>query len=198
VEDGSCLRSGCHDRSLLQGKVTSKRGIVFDHKPHLEAPRGRQLRCTSCHSQVVVGTHIEVTQSTCFLCHFKGLVTARDVKPIAGCQGCHGAPRGDIRLGSVTFNHEDIVKRGVACQNCHLNVIEGDGDAPRERCYACHNEPDKLMRHGDPASFHDLHVAGKNIECIRCHTVIKHRLPAPIGLPTASRGAPAAPGAGGS
>jgi hypothetical protein len=36
VEDGSCLRSGCHDRRLLEGKVVFKRGVMFDHKPHLE------------------------------------------------------------------------------------------------------------------------------------------------------------------
>jgi hypothetical protein len=73
VEDASCLRDGCHETRLLEGKVTFKRGIVFDHKPHLtEARRGRKLRCTSCHSQIVVGTHMVVTESTCFLCHFKG------------------------------------------------------------------------------------------------------------------------------
>ncbi|HEX9900072.1 MAG TPA: NapC/NirT family cytochrome c, partial [Candidatus Methylomirabilis sp.] len=57
VEDASCLRSGCHERRLLEGKVVFKRGIIFDHRPHLAEPRrGRQLRCTSCHSQIVVGT----------------------------------------------------------------------------------------------------------------------------------------------
>ena len=34
---------------------------------------------------------------------------------------------------------------------------------------------------------HDVHVAGKNIECGRCHTAIKHRLPPPVGLPKAER-----------
>ena len=131
VEDGSCLRSGCHDRRLLDGKVVFKRGIIFDHKPHLEqVRRGRHLRCTSCHSQIVVGTHIEVTESTCFLCHFKGLKTAREIQPLGGCTGCHRAPKGDIMLGSVRFNHEEMVTRGVACQRCHLNVIEGEGEAP--------------------------------------------------------------------
>jgi nitrate/TMAO reductase-like tetraheme cytochrome c subunit len=189
VEDGSCLRSGCHDRRLLEGKVTFKRGIIFDHKPHLEEPRrGRQLRCTSCHSQIVVGTHIEVTESTCFLCHFKGLVTSREITPVAGCEGCHGAPKGDIRLGSITFNHADVVRRRVACQNCHVNVVQGDGAAPRERCFTCHNEPQKLARYDDHAFVHDHHVARHNIECGRCHTIIKHQLPPPIGLPSAASG----------
>jgi nitrate/TMAO reductase-like tetraheme cytochrome c subunit len=194
VEDGSCLRSGCHDRRLLDGKVVFKRGIIFDHKPHLEqVRRGRHLRCTSCHSQIVVGTHIEVTESTCFLCHFKGLKTAREIQPLGGCTGCHRAPKGDIMLGSVRFNHEEMVTRGVACQRCHLNVIEGEGEAPRERCFTCHNEPGKLERYTDSAFVHDFHVTGKNIECGRCHTAIKHRLPTPIGLPKAEHG-PGVPG----
>ncbi len=192
VENGSCLRSGCHDQGLLDGKVVYKRGIVFDHKPHLEqVRRGRQLRCTSCHSQIVVGTHIEVTESACFLCHFKGFRTARDLQPIGGCTGCHQAPKGDIMLGSVRFNHEEVVDRGVDCQRCHLNVVEGDGEAPRERCFSCHNQPDKLERYTDTAFVHDFHVAGKNIECGRCHTAIKHRLPPPIGPPKSAE----APGA---
>jgi hypothetical protein len=187
VEDASCLRSGCHDRRLLRGQVVFKGGIVFDHKPHLEEPRrGPQLRCTSCHSQIVVSTHIEVTETTCFLCHFKGMKTSRELHPIAGCPGCHLPPRGDIRVGSITFNHADVVRRGVACQSCHLNVVEGEGEAPRERCFTCHNEPGKLARYPDTAVVHDFHVAGHNIECGRCHTEIKHRLPAPMGLPTAA------------
>ena len=194
VEDGSCLRSGCHDRRLLDGKVVFKRGIVFDHRPHLaQVRRGRQLRCTSCHSQIVVGTHIEVTESTCFLCHFKGLKTARELHPIAGCTGCHQAPKGDIVMGSVKFNHEEIGRRGVACQSCHLNVVEGDGEAPRERCFSCHNQPEKLQRYTDTPFIHDFHVAGKNIECGRCHTAIKHRLPPPIGVPRAMQPEPEAP-----
>ena len=44
IEDGSCLRSGCHANRLLQGKVNFKRGIVFDHTPHLtQARRGRAI-----------------------------------------------------------------------------------------------------------------------------------------------------------
>jgi nitrate/TMAO reductase-like tetraheme cytochrome c subunit len=191
VEDASCLRSGCHERRLLQGKVVYKRGIVFDHRPHLqEVRRGRQLRCTSCHSQIVVGTHIEVTESTCFLCHFKGMKSGRELTPIAGCPGCHEPPTGDIMVGSVKFNHGEIVRRGVACQKCHLNVVEGEGVAPSVRCFTCHNQPEKLGRYSDTAFSHDFHVARHNIECARCHTEIKHKLPQPIGIPAAARPRP--------
>lgn len=188
VEDASCLRSGCHSRRLLEGKVVFKRDIIFDHRPHLEeVRRGRQLRCTSCHSQIVVGTHIEVTESTCFLCHFKGMKVGRELHPLAGCTGCHEPPKGEVVVGSVRFDHEEMVRRGVACEKCHLNVIEGEGEAPQERCFTCHNEPEKLKRYGDTPFVHDFHVTGHNIECARCHNEIKHQLPPLIGIPTTVR-----------
>ena len=71
VSDASCLRSGCHEKRLLSGKEKFKR-VYFDHEPHLtELRRGKRLRCTSCHSQMVMGDHMKVTESSCFLCHFK-------------------------------------------------------------------------------------------------------------------------------
>ncbi|MFI5339612.1 MAG: cytochrome c3 family protein [Candidatus Methylomirabilales bacterium] len=179
IEDASCLRSQCHATRLLQGKVAFKRGIIFDHRPHLEQPRrGRQLRCTSCHSQIVVGTHIEVTEVTCFLCHFKGQKTARELNPIGGCPVCHQPPKGDIQLaGGTRFNHKDFVDaRGVPCQKCHLDAVQGDGVAPRERCFTCHNQPEKLTRYDDHEFLHQFHVAQHNIECTRCHTEIKHQI----------------------
>ncbi|MBI3780572.1 MAG: cytochrome c3 family protein, partial [candidate division NC10 bacterium] len=183
VEDASCLRSGCHERRLLEGKVAFKRQIIFDHAPHLKGVRrGRQLRCTSCHSQIVVGNHIEVTVTTCFLCHFKGMKTPREFHPLGGCPLCHTPPKGDIEVGPFTFNHDSLVKRGVACVKCHLNVVEGNGEAPRERCYTCHNQPEKLEKYADTPFIHDFHVARHNIECTRCHSEIRHKLPPPIGL----------------
>src|SRR5262249_8106727 len=150
VEDASCLRSGCHDRARLADKAAFKQGIAFDPTSHLaEGRRGPRLRCTSCHTQVVVSTHIQVDTSTCFLCHFKGARAARELHPVAGCTGCHRTTPGEISLGSVRFSHEDVRRRGVACESCHLNVVEGDGAAPRERCLSCHNQPDKLPAHRD-------------------------------------------------
>ncbi|MFW6161110.1 MAG: NapC/NirT family cytochrome c, partial [Acidobacteriota bacterium] len=63
IPDESCLREGCHDKRLLEGE-TSYNKIVFDHTIHLtDLQRGKLLRCTSCHSQIVQGEHITVTQS---------------------------------------------------------------------------------------------------------------------------------------
>ena len=176
VEDASCLRKGCHETRLLEGKVTFKQGIVFDHRPHLtEARRGRKLRCTSCHSQIVVGTHMVVTESTCFLCHFKGMVHGRTENPLAGCPSCHEAPSGVIKVGGIEFSHDEFIgKRHVACQNCHLDAVSGDGRVPIERCAMCHNQPGKLVIPKDVASLHDNHVTLHNVDCSRCHEQIIH------------------------
>jgi nitrate/TMAO reductase-like tetraheme cytochrome c subunit len=193
VEDASCLRSGCHDRSMLSTRATFKGGVAFDHATHLAAGRrGPQLRCTSCHTQVVVTTHIQVATSTCFLCHFKGAAGARELRPVGGCTGCHRAPPGQIVLGTVRFDHADVARRGVACQSCHLNVVEGDGAAPRERCTTCHNRPDAIARYGDQPFIHATHVTTHNIECGRCHSAVQHRLPPPIGLTARAASSPSA------
>jgi hypothetical protein len=185
ISDESCLRKGCHETRLLQGQVTfkppQKAGkppikILFDHKPHLtDLKRGKKLRCTSCHSQIVVGNHMEVTTSTCFLCHFKGAKFGRVENPIGGCGNCHGAPEGDIKVGESTFNHKDFVgTRRVACQNCHLEAIQGDGEAKKERCFQCHNEPARLSRYTDIEFMHKNHVTDHKIECTHCHEPILH------------------------
>ena len=191
VEDASCLRSGCHATRGLEDKgvVTFKRGIRFEHRPHLDAATmGRQLRCTSCHAQIVVENHFEVDQGACFTCHFKGQKGDRELTPVGGCTSCHQPPRGDIVMGSLRFSHEEVVRRGVACQNCHLEVVQGRGDAPRERCLTCHNQRDKMERYGDTKVIHAAHVTERTIECTRCHTPIKHVLPPRPGARTADAG----------
>ena len=72
-------------------------GIHFDHRPHMgEIRRGKQLRCTSCHSQIVQGKHMAVTDSTCFLCHFKDEPFNEG---LAACTHCHQIPDEGIRSG---------------------------------------------------------------------------------------------------
>jgi hypothetical protein len=185
ISDESCLRKGCHETRLLQGQVVfsppQKPGkppikIKFDHKPHLtDLKRGKKLRCTSCHSQIVVGNHMEVTTSTCFLCHFKGAKLGRSENPVGGCGNCHGAPEGDIRIGDAKFNHKEFVGvRHVACQNCHLEAIQGAGEAKKDRCFQCHNEPSRLSHFSDIDFMHKNHVTDHKIECTHCHEEIRH------------------------
>src|SRR5690348_11114913 len=133
IRDVSCMREGCHERRLLEGKVNwtikSSTGhevtIKFDHKPHLtEERRGKQLRCVSCHSQIVQGQHLVVTLDTCFVCHFKGKEHGRNEEAIGGCKACHDAPKTEIKLAQgMTFNHKEYLDRGVTCNNCHSDSI---------------------------------------------------------------------------
>ncbi|MBI4238349.1 MAG: NapC/NirT family cytochrome c [Deltaproteobacteria bacterium] len=176
IEDASCLRSGCHSTRLLEGQVLTKHGIRFDHRPHLSEPRrGRQLRCVSCHSQIVVGTHVEVTYSSCFLCHFRDGKTGDVGEPGVGCQGCHNLPEQSFQVGNMSFNHQDfVVKRGLACKNCHLDVTEGEGKAEKDRCFTCHNQPEKLEKYDDIPFLHENHVTKHNVACLHCHKELKH------------------------
>ncbi|HBL17209.1 MAG: hypothetical protein A2X36_12810 [Elusimicrobia bacterium GWA2_69_24] len=188
VEDASCLRSGCHSARLLEGRVVTPRKIRFDHRPHLsQVRRGRQLRCVSCHSQVVVGKHIEVTYDTCFLCHFKGRGEGKDLKPLGGCLGCHELPTGAFRIGNMTYRHTDfVIKQGVSCGNCHLDVVRGKGEAPKDRCFTCHNQPEKLAHYGDSPFLHENHVTKHNIACFHCHQEMTHGHPEAAALPSIS------------
>jgi nitrate/TMAO reductase-like tetraheme cytochrome c subunit len=174
VPDASCLRSGCHETRLLSGKVQFH-GVAFDHTPHLgPARRGKQLRCTSCHSQIVQGTHMTVTPSTCFLCHFK---EQRFDEGLAACTRCHQIPDKAFDLGGgVKFTHELAFKKGVECINCHGDVVRGNGDVPRERCQVCHNREGDIERSKDHVFIHHKHVTEHAINCLNCHLTIEHSL----------------------
>lgn len=185
IYDTSCMRSGCHERRLLEGQVEwevpSVRGghvtIKFDHKPHLtEERRGKHLRCVSCHSQIVQGQHIVVTLDTCFLCHFKGFEHGRNEETLGGCKACHGVPKGEIRLATGNFNHASYVDRGVQCQSCHSDIVKGDGSVPKQSCWTCHNQLEQISKYGETKMLHEQHVSEHKVECSSCHIKIEHNL----------------------
>lgn len=187
IRDASCMRSGCHEKRLLQGKVDwtikTQRGteitIKFDHTPHLtKLRRGKQLRCVSCHSQIVQGQHLVVTLDTCFLCHFKGLKHGRDDETLGGCRACHDAPAKEIQLPTGVFMHADYINRGVTCENCHVDVVSGDGSVPKQFCWTCHNDPKQIAQYGETSKMHDIHVTKNKVECSGCHVQIVHHLTA--------------------
>ena len=64
--------------------------------------------------------------------------------------------------------------RHVACQNCHLEAIQGEGEAKKDRCFQCHNEPARLSHYTDIDFMHKNHVTDHKIDCTRCHEEIKH------------------------
>ncbi len=174
IPDASCLRSGCHETRLLAGRVDFH-GVPFDHTPHLkETRRGKQLRCTSCHSQIVQGEHMTVTTSTCFLCHFKGQSFNEG---LGSCTHCHQIPDEKFDLGGgVTFTHDLAYDKGVDCINCHGDVIRGQGEVPPERCLNCHNRKGDLGRISDSVFMHAKHVTEHKIDCLQCHLRIEHSL----------------------
>lgn len=190
IEDSSCLRSGCHSQRLVEKHSTEKfrNNVLFDHGPHLSgARRGKRLRCTSCHAQMVVGTHMEVTTSTCYLCHFKES-DKQDVRRLGECRLCHKAlPDRTIThkvtdplhpgvvLEEVKFNHVEFIgDRATNCRSCHYYAVRGRGEAGPDRCLICHNKPEYLGRIGDLEFLHDNHVTEHNVTCERCHDPIKH------------------------
>jgi hypothetical protein len=172
IQDESCLQSGCHDKRLLEGKVRFK-SVVFDHKAHFaDLKRGKELRCTSCHSQIVQGQHITVTESSCFICHFK----KSEAHPRnADCSFCHRkdelAGRADVR-----YDHTPVFQNNFGCDKCHSQVIQGDGDVPHENCYKCHFERERLDRYGETDFIHRQHIAVNKIECDQCHLPIQHEI----------------------
>ncbi|HUX07625.1 MAG TPA: cytochrome c3 family protein [Acidobacteriota bacterium] len=192
IEDSSCLRSGCHSKRLVEAYSTEefKNHVVFDHRPHLtQIRRGRHLRCTSCHAQMVVGTHMEVTTSTCYLCHFRESIT-EDVAKLSACRLCHkrlpdktlehkvpDPTDASKTVDTVSFDHgEFIADRNVDCRSCHVNAIQGDGAAKKDRCFDCHNVPEHLNRFNDIEFIHDNHITEHNVTCERCHEAIRHEV----------------------
>ncbi len=173
IEDAACLRSGCHVTRQLEGEV-SFAGVRFDHTAHLgELRRGKQLRCTSCHSQIVQGQHLTVTPSTCYLCHFKG--RAED-DPVGGCISCHPTPPRVESPAGFAVDHADYVRDLVSCVSCHDNVTDGSGAAEKSRCFICHNEPERLEQFDNTTVMHRIHIAQHNVECAQCHLPIEHRV----------------------
>jgi nitrate/TMAO reductase-like tetraheme cytochrome c subunit len=177
VDDATCLQSGCHETRLLEGKILFTGDVEFSHKEHLgELKRGKRLRCTSCHSQIVQIAelsgqegHTAVTKQTCFLCHFKGAKTGQS---ITGCPSCHTTPKQIIEHEGFSFGHRTYIDVGVSCNQCHLSVIRGEGDVPLRRCHDCHVE--RAEEYEDSNLIHDVHVAKHDIDCFKCHQAIEH------------------------
>lgn len=175
VLDASCLNSECHDRKSLKGKIEYRNGIQFDHEVHTGHPmRGEELRCTSCHNQIVqysneeVG-HMKVNDKACFVCHFKD---AGQGEAITGCDACHGMPKHAVEHAGFKFNHEPYLKLNVACKQCHVKIVKGDGSVPEMKCYSCHVERSRTDVSRE--ELHAIHVTKNGIDCYECHSDIQH------------------------
>ncbi|HEU4725187.1 MAG TPA: cytochrome c3 family protein [Candidatus Eisenbacteria bacterium] len=172
ISDAACLR--CHERRLLAGKELLG-DVLFDHSAHLtEMRRGKTLRCTSCHGQMVQGSHIAVTTSTCILCHFKG---AQEGEGTTRCVLCHQIPEKTYKLGAVSFQHSDVAKFGMECRWCHAQPQGSTGEVPRERCQTCHNQVERLAEYDNDELLHRKHVTEHKVDCMDCHLQLQHVAP---------------------
>ena len=175
VKDAACLANGCHEGRITKGKA--KMGdIIFDHQEHMtKLQRGEKLRCTSCHyaivqgENIVKGSHTQVDNHVCFLCHFKGIGAGQ---ALGGCPGCHGTPTKTVEHSGFMFSHTSYLKLGVPCRQCHIRVAEGDGKVDDSHCYDCH--VGRLARKSDVPGIHRIHVTNNAIQCFKCHDKINH------------------------
>ena len=175
IEDKNCLE--CHSTRLLDGRIEYVKGVVFDHTPHLtEQRRGRRLRCTSCHSQIVQGEHISVTTSTCFLCHFKNVFKVGR-EEMSECRSCHTQPTAASDGELAAYDHTDVLEQRLSCQSCHPMMWQGSGSVSREKCGNCHSSADHLDKFDDLEFIHEWHIEKRKVECQRCHDAIEHRRP---------------------
>lgn len=178
ISDASCLQ--CHKLENLQGNMIYK-NVAFPHGAHLgELRRGMKLRCTSCHAQIVQGAHLTVHETNCFICHYYKAGTQGEEEclscSIGGCTACHFEPKGDIKVNGWNFNHKKYIARGVSCEKCHVNVVQGDGHIPEGKCVECHNEPEILTAKYTSQALHKNHVTDHKIECSGCHSPLRHRI----------------------
>ncbi len=179
IDDASCLREGCHDTRLLQGEVMFG-NVKFDHGPHLsELRRGRKLRCTSCHSQIVQGEHMTVTASTCVLCHFKETEKHEGEMDTDDCRLCHDPSVEPKSITEQGYDHTKILADSLDCRRCHGNMLVGDGAVNDKGCYFCHWDQDRLSKFNDSELMHRKHITENKIECEQCHSPMEHKWTTP-------------------
>jgi len=179
IPDNTCARSGCHEKQSLSDSTYDFRGIAFSHKHHLgEQRRGKTLKCISCHSQIVQGTHMEVTVSTCTNCHFKKSEDPEHkFDKLSDCNNCHKFNEKPKEvLAALRYNHTSVVENKIDCKGCHSNTVIGDGAVGKERCFQCHFEQDRLDKFNDIELMHNTHISKHSLACYNCHSPIEHKI----------------------
>lgn len=179
IPDNTCSRSGCHEKQSFQDSTYYFKGIQFSHKNHLQDfGKGKTLKCTSCHSQIVQGTHIEVTESTCFNCHFKKSDDPEHkYDKLSKCSTCHTwENKTPEEMTQARFNHTVVVENKMSCYDCHTNTVVGNGDVEKDRCFQCHFETEKLDKFTDTKFMHTVHISKHGLKCFTCHSNIQHKV----------------------
>jgi len=169
VNDRTCLK--CHPLSDISKPVFYKNRVYFDHSKHVgKSVREMLLTCETCHPSVTHGTELKIVdEDACISCHFIG---APRGEAITGCPSCHGSPTKTVNLNGMSFNHKSYLTKGMQCNQCHLDVITGNGSVPRNKCHKCHE--DRSYKYSNPVFVHNTHVTKEHLTCDKCHTPMHH------------------------
>lgn len=146
------------------------------------------LNCSACHSfNPTRASHITIDREVCYTCHFTHEVFNRET---GECLRCHEPPTRAITVhatgsgagpGSVVMDHQDIVKKGVDCASCHLDVVGDDGPVSERECVHCHDQAHYLSDFPTRTTetvrkYHEVHIAEQRAHCFDCHTKLRHGL----------------------
>jgi len=187
VSDSSCMTSDCHPKEkFLDKEVKFTEKVPFIHKTHEEKTiEGQKLHCDTCHQNITVDKHFEVTEKVCFLCHFKNTDFNEGR---AKCSLCHKIPTRSLQSQKKESNpdekpitHQSLEQAGVPCQSCHYEIIQGKGKVEKQNCFSCHNYSFEVEKKaGEKKLMHTEHVAGQHVagqlaKCFDCHEPIQHK-----------------------
>lgn len=172
ISDENCIQ--CHRDVFSIPEVTTQIDgeiIHFNHSKHLlEYKRGIiKLTCVSCHSEIVIGSHIAITNSTCMICHFEHTPSGF---PVSGCPSCHPYPAENVEFRGINFSHQEHISREIPCEMCHTRISIKEGDM-EEKCKTCH--PVNMTVSLSPYDMHRIHVTTYKVKCLQCHPEIIHR-----------------------
>lgn len=152
------------------------------------------LSCSSCHNYDATGSrHLTVNRQVCFTCHFTNEPFNRGT---GECLKCHEPPTRSILIHETTtsqgsqpvlMEHADIVRRGIDCASCHLDVVRGETRVTARDCARCHDQDVFLadFEKRDTAKveeYHAVHVNGQKARCDDCHRAVEHGLIDPMRI----------------
>ena len=146
--------------------------MPFGHEEHLETLNDQfDLRCTSCHAQVVQTEHISVSSATCNSCHFQGVELNEGIPEcLTLCYSAIAQPE----EFEMSFDHEAVLENNIDCMICHIEPVKGEGEVDQEKCLFCHSEPERFERIEETPFLHATHTSENKVECFQCHSQIRH------------------------
>ncbi len=167
VEDGACLRSGCHALEKLQDQeIKYGEKSIFKHKGHFEKEtlKGQKLFCDTCHVKHSAAKHFEAPKDICFTCHL------RPVRPLEDDQIPDQPKLIKASLDSgAAVGPDDGANNGVK-YGATVSFNEG-----ANKCSLCHTIPTKSLQQQlsvddkskKPITHETLEKAG--VPCESCH-----------------------------